>query len=201
MPAPESFRTLKDSGSRHVVMQRDSHAPHGGAPRGMKIECDAPKFLPCLDCSSHANISTANNSSASGLFIRFEQGVRRAQGRRHRRCRGRPVQGHGRPEPQHPHQTHEHGVDRGRRAHGDDPALLCRSPVRLLRGPPAGRAPQGVSGGADRPQARWHLHRVREFSRRFPRCVRRGVWPGIFRRRGRNTCGFPRWRTRGLRCP
>ena len=174
MPAPESFRTLKDSGSRHVVMQRDSHAPHGGAPRGMKIECHAPKFLPCLDCSSHANIGTANNSSASGLFIRFEQGVRRAQGRRHRRYRGRPVQGHGRPEPQHPHQTHEHGVDRGRWAHGDDPALLGRSPARLPRGPPAGGRQRrgGPSTGAVAPPSSSGIFSPLS-SMRPPRCLAR----------------------------
>ena len=61
------------------------------------------------------------------------QGQRLPQGRRHRRHRGRPLQGHLGPEPEHPHQALLDRLHRLLRRHRERASLLIRQTKKAAR--------------------------------------------------------------------
>jgi K(+)-stimulated pyrophosphate-energized sodium pump len=63
---------------------------------------------------SNAGGAWDNAKKSSRAARRIRKGLRRPQGRRCRRHRRRPLQGHRRPRPQHSHQAHVHHFPRNR---------------------------------------------------------------------------------------
>jgi len=107
------------------------------------------------------------------------QGERRPQGGRRGRHGGRSLQGHQRPEPQHPREAHEHGERGGRRPRR---AVLPRGAGDLLSRPSSGASwpvgdMLGASGLCYGMLRRHSTHRVRRKVHRLLRMPRPATRP------------------------